>query len=82
MSDIKFYIQDIETGEYLSVDSKGDITVDKDPYIWLANPSDAENVWRFKDSKSEKWLYDTGKEFGLGDEFIDNNDWWTNAKPL
>lgn len=81
MGDVKYYIQDIETGEYLSVDSNKKITVDKDPYIWIASPTDADNEFTFKDPKSEKSLYDNGKEFGLTDSF-DGNLWWTNAKPL
>ena len=82
MSDVKYYIQDIETGEYLSVDSNSNITVTQDPYVWLGLPTDADNVWRFKDAKSDKYLYDTGKEFGLVTEYVETTHWWTNPKPL
>lgn len=80
MSEIKFYIQDLETGEYLSINSNGKITVDKDPYTWVASITDADNEYRFQDIKSEKYLYDNGKEFGLT-ESLDGSFWWTNANP-
>lgn len=81
MSFIKFYIQDVDTGEYLSVDSKSKITVDKDPYVWTAEITDGDNEYRFKDSKSEGYLYDNGKEFGLINDFVDGSLWWTHANP-
>lgn len=82
MTDIKYYIQDIETKEYLSVGTDSKISIAKDPYVWLASPTDGDNEWRFKDSNSEGWLYDTSKEFGLNAEFVDSSLWWTNPKNL
>lgn len=82
MSFVKYYIQDLETGEYLSVDSSSNITVTQEPYVWVGVPTDGENIWRFQDAKSEKYLYDTGKEFSLVTEYIDSSTWWTNTKPL
>lgn len=82
MSNVKYYIQDIETGEYLSVDSNSKIIVGKDPYVWVGRATDGDNEWRFKDSKSDGYLYDTGKEFGLVADFVDSSMWWTNAKSL
>ena len=79
MSFFKVYIQDIETGEYVSVGSDGKITVDKDQYVWTAEITDADNEYRFKDSKSEGYIYDNGKEFGLITDSFDGSTWWTNA---
>lgn len=79
MSLLKVYIQDIETGEYISVGSDGKITVDKDPYVWTAEETDADNEYRFKDSKSEGYIHDNGKEFDLINDSFDGSLWWTNA---
>ena len=83
MSDIKYYIQDIKTREYVAVDKEKKIILSTEPYIWVASPTDADNEFTFKDSNSDdSWLSDSGKEFGLGDKLVDGSLWWTNAKPL